>query len=492
MPINISNIKPFACRVTRINGTRNKLITSNLARKGFNILGTTVVLMLFFICFAPINKSSAESVRFAVDATGDRLEVTVPSTPVQLVLTPSSDGSFGSADVVVSASTTNITGYYLTMSANTTSLTGNTVINGSRYTIDTLAGDNNGSGYTASEFASSSTNEYTMNKWGYKWNYAGGASEVAADGDWHQDNYYPIATNVGLTKTKANGNPKATTVNFGVKLNNDVPADSYEIELDFIAVTNEIPDSSFEHVFYKVVGPTNKLNGYYKMQDMTPSICSRVPSPANGVVQTTTLIDARDQKTYTVAKLGDDCWMTQNLSFEGTSLSPSTSNVTTSRSISNPQDSKGNSQCYNANGYNYACNHKANLEDMAASGDIYGLSEIGTWYNYMYATAGTISTDNNSVDATEDICPSNWKMPSITEAQSMLSYASAFSPIKAGFYAPGNALFYASSASRWWTSTTSTSSPAIKRIDINYDNYLWTSGAARYSGEFIRCIAKNQ
>ncbi|MBR2836929.1 hypothetical protein IKE79_01060, partial [Candidatus Saccharibacteria bacterium] len=45
MPINKSNIKPFACRVTRINGTRNKSITSNLARKGLKHVGRVLPLV---------------------------------------------------------------------------------------------------------------------------------------------------------------------------------------------------------------------------------------------------------------------------------------------------------------------------------------------------------------------------------------------------------------------------------------------------------------
>lgn len=55
-----------------------------------------------------------------------------------------------------------------------------------------------------------------------------------------------------------------------------------------------------------------KLNNYYKMQDMSSSICAAV-TLEDGESETT-LIDSRDNKTYTVSKLKDgNCWMTQNL-----------------------------------------------------------------------------------------------------------------------------------------------------------------------------------
>ena len=55
-----------------------------------------------------------------------------------------------------------------------------------------------------------------------------------------------------------------------------------------------------------------KFNGYYKMQEMSDSICSIVT--LYDEASQTQLIDIRDNKTYYVAKLQDgNCWMTQNL-----------------------------------------------------------------------------------------------------------------------------------------------------------------------------------
>ncbi len=63
---------------------------------------------------------------------------------------------------------------------------------------------------------------------------------------------------------------------------------------------------------YEAAGKT-KLNGYYRMQDMTPSICAAVEEEDDQLQ----IIDARDNKVYWVAKLKDGhCWMTQNLDLD--------------------------------------------------------------------------------------------------------------------------------------------------------------------------------
>ena len=55
-------------------------------------------------------------------------------------------------------------------------------------------------------------------------------------------------------------------------------------------------------------------NGYFKMQDMTPTICKSIDTDGEKGMQ---LIDVRDDKVYWVAKLKDgNCWMTQNLDLD--------------------------------------------------------------------------------------------------------------------------------------------------------------------------------
>lgn len=57
-----------------------------------------------------------------------------------------------------------------------------------------------------------------------------------------------------------------------------------------------------------------KHGSYYAMQDMTSEICNNVTVPSEQ--STATLVDTRDNNTYTVAKLKDGkCWMTQNLRY---------------------------------------------------------------------------------------------------------------------------------------------------------------------------------
>ncbi|MBR2836791.1 hypothetical protein IKE79_00345 [Candidatus Saccharibacteria bacterium] len=227
MPINKSNIKPFACRVTRINGTRNKSITSNLARKGFNIIIPMLLIPILVGVAHSINVSATGSVQFVIRNDDVKLELTIPSSAVELSMNTTTSGTFNYASFNVSAGTNNPTGYTLTMDTDTV-LTGSKVLTGVdeneesytyRYTIPTL---NTGTSYTTEQFASS--NE-TMNKWGYK---------KSSD-----TNYIPVAsTGNAIASTSEQDNPNTTTVNIGAKLDNTVPADSYTTTLVFNIVAN--------------------------------------------------------------------------------------------------------------------------------------------------------------------------------------------------------------------------------------------------------------
>ena len=325
MPINKSNIKPFACRVTRINGTRNKSITSNLARKGLNkskLLVTTGVLALSGISIGllPNNTNAAYNMQFSVDATQVSLDVSVPAASA-LQLTPTSEGSFGTANVNVGVGTSWVYGYTLTMqtATNTTSLTGQN--HGG--TIATL---NNNTTYTASQFESSSD---TLNKWGVSWGFAGDGSHIATNYSTCNATtiatssscvFKPVSTSQTLTKVNTNYNRENTTLTFGAKLDNTVTADSYGITLVFAVTPNSsVATTSFNDAFYNN-GKTT-VNGFYALQDMTNDICSVVPLGSEGQ-----LIDRRDNKVYWVAKLKNSrtstqasdgkCWMTQGLDLD--------------------------------------------------------------------------------------------------------------------------------------------------------------------------------
>ena len=197
----------------------------------------------------------------------------------------------------------------------------------------------------------------------------------------------------------------------------------------------------------------------------------------------TTLTDARDGNTYTVATINGACWMTQNLRFTDTSVSSATSNVTTDKTLTYyslaSADSSYSGHCDSTNSYNYAC-----IKDS-------GSTTTGVWYNYAAATAGTITGSSNNTDATEDICPAGWHLPaygsSASEAgsiRSITSYSSAFSPVTGGRYYNGS--LGLTGYGRWWSAPANTTT---YRYYLNWSgSSLSTSSGYRYYGYYVRCV----
>ena len=114
--------------------------------------------------------------------------------------------------------------------------------------------------------------------------------------------------------TATTGGVKLTTT-YAAYISKTQPADTYSGQVKYTLVHPASADTPVEPVSiedaYSKAGKT-KLNGYYKMQDMNSTICSAVTLEDDA--SETILIDARDNKIYTVSKLRDgNCWMTQNL-----------------------------------------------------------------------------------------------------------------------------------------------------------------------------------
>ncbi len=98
------------------------------------------------------------------------------------------------------------------------------------------------------------------------------------------------------------------TASYQVTASDVQPADNYSGKVLYLLVhPMSVELADVEQAFYN--NGKEKYNGYYKMQDMNPTICSQIAPMSEAE-----LIDIRDDKTYWVAKLVDgNCWMTQNL-----------------------------------------------------------------------------------------------------------------------------------------------------------------------------------
>ena len=152
---------------------------------------------------------------------------------------------------------------------------------------------------------------------------------------------------------------------------------------------------------------------------------------ANGTVASKTLTDERDGNNYTVRKLADgNCWMTENLRLtwaagdtivtqngtwqptNATILGDGTTSVGEQwgwNDTSIPTDLTGDAaKNYRASYYDRSL--KAGTRTVSTpDGDS---QEIGVWYNWKAATAGTGTWDKTGGQtASDSICPKGWQLP---------------------------------------------------------------------------------
>ena len=231
------------------------------------------------------------------------------------------------------------------------------------------------------------------------------------------------------------------------------------------------------------------------MQQMTPEICAATTTPNRAATvldtdgshygdpnyaPTKTLVDTRDDNTYTVSKLADGrCWMTQNLRIAGKTLTPADSDVTTDYTI--PASSLSGFISYDtSNAY------------VDSDGGFY------TWYT---ATAGTgtqaLSTDGQNT--TVSICPKGWRLPTsgnngefeVLYDNYYSSSALRSSPINLTL--SGNVAISSrggqGSYGEYWSSTVYSSSNAYD-LSLNASNAGFASHYDKTNGFSVRCIAR--
>ena len=218
---------------------------------------------------------------------------------------------------------------------------------------------------------------------------------------------------------------------------------------------------------------TNLLDDVTYMQDLTAAQCSGSPDGA-----TATLRDRRDNNTYTIAKINDNCWMTQNLRLSGgRTLTSADSNVASNYTIPTAPLA-GNDGSYTA----------GQIQDS-------GNTTTGYWYNFCAASAGTDCSET-SQNTIYDICPKGWKLPTRDEADTITistKYFSAFSPVVGGYYYEGS--LSSTDKGFWWSHTPHGSRQKYFLMTTAVGQYpvLDTSNGTgnKFTGRFIRCILSN-
>ncbi|MBR3324140.1 hypothetical protein IKG24_01190, partial [Candidatus Saccharibacteria bacterium] len=210
------------------------------------------------------------------------------------------------------------------------------------------------------------------------------------------------------------------------------------------------------------------------MQDFTAN-----DAAAMATGETKTLADSRDGQDYTVAKLPDgNVWMTKNLNLAGgTTLTPATSNVSSNYTLpaSSTSGFSDSSTAYVYNSGSTTC------------GDD---SPCYSYYSYIAATAGTNPSSGN---ATSDICPKGWRLPTRAEFNTLKSSYSTGSKLTGSpFLAVYGGDYYNSSFDgggsygNYWSSTAYSSSFAYNLYFDSSDAYVDYND--KRNGFSVRCV----
>ena len=184
---------------------------------------------------------------------------------------------------------------------------------------------------------------------------------------------------------------------------------------------------------------------------------------------------------YTTAKIGNLCWMTRNLDLPGgTTLTPADSNVSSDYTLpaSSTSGFDDDTKAFVYNSGSTTCGNN---------------SPCYSYYSYVAATAGTNPSSGN---ATSDICPKGWRLPTQAEYNSLKSTyttgatltASPWNGVYAGVYYGSGSFDDGGSYGAYWSSTADNSTLAYyldfysSNAHVNYDDKSY--------GYSVRCVAQ--
>ena len=338
------------------------------------------------------------------------------------------------------------------------------------YSNDTVGNTNLIGETTSSTIPTGTSTDKSVSNWAMKLTAVSGTFTPTILNDFDSYHEVPstatkVATRTGSIDLSANAQIKTT---YAVALSAAQTKDTYTGKVKYTVV----------HPNYAKADGTLPY-----IQDFTLADCQAQASSSDF-----TIYDERDGNAYTVRYIANACWMTQNLRYLGdTGSSAGTMTIGNGNSnvanksialYSLDSSNAGNfgdysSHCDSTNGYNYACVYDS------------GSTSTGVWYNYYIASGGTISTNSNTTEATSDICPAGWHLPSYENINSVESQISAFSPSTGGWYYNGSLSDIANGY--WWSTGVRN---GTNRYNLYYaNNSLNLNGSnERYRGYFIRCV----
>ena len=315
---------------------------------------------------------------------------------------------------------------------------------------------------------------------------------------------YPSCTTTSVTSSGQSAIITCATPTFGAKGSTDT------------AGTHTVADNSTYDFWVKVTTPDNNTLDYVShyqdgasdvasltyhvglqskntggntlvttMQQMSSSVCQNTTNydSTASVATTFSLTDSRDSISYNVRKLGDDCWMVNNLRFVGngigntTTLNSATSDVASSTNIAFKDLTLGDS-----------------FDEARIHIGVDNNDNSTVWFNYAATTAMTIAGSNNTNKAEHSLCPKNWTLPSKQQGAAVMEYD--FNPVTGGAYYTGSVRSYDLPYGYWYMNEESNGGTnreilAYSQNNQQYDPYGYWHWYTRAMGLFVRCVARD-
>ena len=383
--------------------------------------------------------------------------------------------------------------------------------------------------FSSLAFGSSVASITTDNTWGFSYKPSSSAS-------WSNYSGLPLysdTTNVAtLINTTEAADSSYVLFKIAAKASSAQPSGEYKNVINFITVANPEPD------LCNPSGTTITTIGC--MQDISSTNKSSI---LTSMTQDTAylLYDSRDEQQYHVAKLADgNIWMLDNLALDPTDpttaskMSASNTNasaeaITNLLNGGNAGSNAGWSSTavadvdtnFSTDGYVVPRINNASKDTVVTSYGA-GSGKVGIYYNYCAASASTycyaqgqgVDVPNTDIDAPQDICPANWRMPTggdyddSTQTGSGEYYALGtalgltFDKNELGFTGttyqtalstPLSGYYYYSSASAlgnwgdWWSSTYHNGS-GMYYLEAGSSYVYPTNRDARIGGYAMRCL----
>ena len=474
-----------------------------------------------------ITYQNSSDVEFGLNPT-----ISVSLSSSDLSITNLSPGGTADSNIITAAVATNAGyGYYLSATTG--------VAGGSTSLVNTAD--------STYSFTNLSSNAATLSaipddNWGYSYSIDNGATWISGDNGSALGGYNGLpldnddsgATGVKLLSSDSFATSGSVKFKIGARASATQVAGTYTGTVNFYAVANSAPEPPTQSSCPSSPMLSTVASGINYMQDINSGNSASVLSALNAG-DTYQIKDNRDNETYCVGKLADGkLWLLDNLALDLTNstvlngMNESNTNAsnttlgylkngggTTSdkyaiTGVINWTDSPSYASSYSYSDPLVNLANKAVIPTDATS--TAGSYKVGGYYNYCAASAGSYCYGNSisegapSGNATEDICPKGWRLPTgdtsgeysalanaIYGSTDSTSDSTAYANYRSALRLPLSGYFHLGSTSDqdslgFWGSSTRDDN------DIMYGLYAGTSAISpadrgfRSDGWSVRCV----